>query len=443
MIVRELPIREGPLELFERILAAYDEAYLLQSAEGPKRFSKYSFIGFAPAGKVSLHHGRLRKTGAAQDVAPDAETFDEVLRSLLSAFHPTESHLRFLGGLVGYTTYEYVRGLEKVPDNGDSGFPLLEYGLFLDGITYLHDEGKVVYVSVADDRSDEIAHLPPAKKDSLHVSALRCDTSETRFHKMVDAAKGRIHDGEVFQVVLSKGFEAGFSGNLLEFYKGLLKINPSPYMHYMKFADREVIGTSPEMLVQVEGDTVATYPIAGTRPLGKTAAETEGLKRDLLSDKKELAEHSMLVDLARNDVGRVSEYGSVRVPELMKVERFSHVQHIVSRVEGKLRNGFDCLDAYDAIFPAGTVTGAPKVRAMEIIARLEAAPRGPYAGSVGYFSLNGNLDSAITIRTLAARRGKLRVQAGAGIVADSTPEGEWAETEAKAKALTSVLEGFG
>ena len=257
---------------------------------------------------------------------------------------------------------------------------------------------------------------------------------------MVETAKRYITVGDIFQVVLAKRYDFQLDGDLSIFYEALSEINPSPYMYFLKFGDRRIVGSSPEMLVRVEDRRVETFPIAGTRPHLQDRKENAKLTKELLADPKERAEHTMLVDLARNDVGRVAKYGSVKVPELFAVQQFSHVQHIVSRVVGTLRPEFDSFDAMRAMFPAGTVSGAPKPRAMEIIEELEPVRRGPYAGALGYFSFNGNADFAITIRTLVARGTRCSIQAGAGIVADSDPEKEWYETESKAAGLMKAVE---
>jgi len=261
-----------------------------------------------------------------------------------------------------------------------------------------------------------------------------------RFKVMVETAKKHITVGDIFQVVLSKRYDFELDGDLSIFYQALSEINPSPYMYFLKFGERRIVGSSPEMLVRVENRQVETFPIAGTRPHLQDKKENAKLTKELLADPKERAEHVMLVDLARNDVGRVAKYGSVKVPELLTVQQFSHVQHIVSRVVGTLRKEFDSFDAMRAMFPAGTVSGAPKPRAMEIIEDLEPVRRGPYAGALGYFSFNGNADFAITIRTLVARGKKCSIQSGAGIVADSDPEMEWHETESKAAGLMKAVE---
>jgi anthranilate synthase component 1 len=256
---------------------------------------------------------------------------------------------------------------------------------------------------------------------------------------MIRKAKNYVYDGDVLQVVISKRFEASYSGDFDSFYERLKETNPSPYMYYLDFDDAVIVGSSPEMLVRINKKTIETFPIAGTRPIVADEEKNIRYKKELLADKKEQAEHVMLVDLARNDIGKICEHGSIEIPEYMAVERYSHVQHIVSHVTGIVAEKYDAFDALAAVFPAGTVSGAPKVRAMEIIDELETVRRGPYAGAVGYFSFNGNMDLAITIRTLFANKNKLVVQSGAGIVADSNPKKEWYETENKAKALLVIL----
>jgi anthranilate synthase component 1 len=259
----------------------------------------------------------------------------------------------------------------------------------------------------------------------------------------VEKAKEYIVSGDIFQVVLSKRYDFHIKGDLMAFYRSLRDINPSPYMYFFKAGKRQIVGSSPEMLARIDNRVVETFPIAGTRPCVENPSENRQLAEELLADPKERAEHVMLVDLARNDVGKVAKFGTVHVPEFMKVHRYSHVQHIVSQVVGDLQDGKECYDALRAVFPAGTVSGAPKVRAMEIIEELEPTRRGPYAGSVGYFSYNGNADFAITIRTLFADGDKAYIQAGAGIVADSVPEREWFETDHKAEALMKALKKAG
>jgi anthranilate synthase component I len=318
-------------------------------------------------------------------------------------------------------------------------------GLFDDGLVIDHKQKRAYYYYYEENRLAEIENLlkQPAAHESLTFTEPKVNTSQSRFETAVEKAKAHVKQGDIFQTVLSKRFDFQFEGDLTAFYRALRAINPSPYMYYFKAGKRQIVGSSPEMLARTENRTVETFPIAGTRPAVKDVAENKRFARELLADPKERAEHVMLVDLARNDVGKVAKFGSVRVPEFMQVHRYSHVQHIVSRVVGDLRDDCDCYDALRAVFPAGTVSGAPKVRAMEIIDELEPTRRGPYAGAVGYFSYNGNADFAITIRTLFADGNSAHIQVGAGIVADSSPEREWMETEHKAGALMKALKMAG
>jgi anthranilate synthase component 1 len=304
-----------------------------------------------------------------------------------------------------------------------------------------HVAGQAYYYWYKENRIREIEQLLSRKRknSNLVASNLRVNISQPEFISMVQKAKDYIKAGDIFQVVLSKRFEFEIEGELINFYKALRKINPSPYMYFLSMKDISIVGSSPEMLGRVDGRQVETFPIAGTRPVGRTTTENKRLASSLMNDPKERAEHVMLVDLARNDLGKVSKFGSVKVPKFMTVQKYSHVQHIVSRVTGELRRDRDAIDAFKAIFPAGTVSGAPKKRAMEIIDELEPSRRGPYAGAIGYFSYNGNADFAITIRTLVAKGKQAYIQAGGGIVADSRPRREWAETEHKAKALLRAL----
>ena len=308
-----------------------------------------------------------------------------------------------------------------------------------------HRQKRAFYYYSGENRIDEVETLisKSINSDALDYDQPKVNVTKERFEKSVEKAKEYITSGDIFQVVLSKRYDFRFKGDLVTFYRSLREINPSPYMYFLKAGNRKIIGSSPEMLVRVENRVVETFPIAGTRPCVKDPSENKRLAEELLADPKERAEHVMLVDLARNDVGKIAKFGSVHVPEFMKVHRYSHVQHIVSQVVGDLREDRESYDALRAVFPAGTVSGAPKVRAMEIIEELEPAKRGPYAGAVGYFSYNGNVDFAITIRTLFADKDEAHIQVGAGIVADSVPEREWFETDHKAEALIRALNKAG
>jgi anthranilate synthase component 1 len=318
-------------------------------------------------------------------------------------------------------------------------------GIYNDGIIFDHNNDQVFYYYQEENRMSEIIMLIDESDDfdTLTYTQPKVNVTKDYFEAAVEKAKEYVVSGDIFQVVLSKRYEFCIKGDLLVFYRTLRAINPSPYMYFLKAGDRQILGSSPEMLVRVDRGVVETFPIAGTRPCGADPLENKRLAKELLSDPKERAEHVMLVDLARNDVGRIAKFGSVHVPEFMRVYQYSHVQHIVSRVIGDLDDHCNCYDALRAVFPAGTVSGAPKVRAMEIIEELEPVRRGPYAGAVGYFSYNGNADFAIAIRTLFVESDAAYIQVGAGIVADSIPEREWFETEHKAEALMKALQVSG
>ena len=352
---------------------------------------------------------------------------------------------RFVGGALGYISYDAIRYIEKLPDQkpDDLKFPDVEMGIFEDGVVFDHIQNQAYYYFRSENRLKEIQDLlkePAVEEEPFTYKKPKVNTTKEAFQKAVKKAKQYITAGDIFQVVLSKRFQFQYTGSLLTFYKSLRQINPSPYMFFYKADKRQIVGASPEMLVRVDNRKVVTFPIAGTAPVTANNKENLRLGKELLKDQKERAEHVMLVDLARNDLGRISKYGTVTVPEFMQVHQFSHVQHIVSQVIGDLKDALESFDALKAVFPAGTVSGAPKVRAMEIIEELEPSRRGPYAGAVGYFSCNGNSDFAITIRTLFSEGNRAYIQAGAGIVADSIPEKEWFETDYKAKALMKALE---
>lgn len=370
-----------------------------------------------------------------------------IIQQVLKPKHVRNKEFRFVGGAVGYISYDAVRYFEKLPQNNSDylGFPDVEMGVYDDGFIFDHVRQQAIYYYQEENRLTEVERLlkQPTEDFSLEYAEPKANVSKEKFERAVEKAKEYVTAGDIFQVVLSKRYQFKIKGDLLPFYRSLRMINPSPYMYYYKAGDRQIVGSSPEMLVRVDNRMVETFPIAGTAPIGQTEVESQRLAGALLVDPKERAEHVMLVDLARNDIGRICRFGSVSVPEFMKVHQYSHVQHIVSQVVGELRDDLQCFDALRALFPAGTVSGAPKVRAMEIISELEASCRGPYAGAVGYFSYNGNADFAITIRTLCANGSDAYVQAGAGIVADSVAQREWVETENKAKALMNALQVSG
>ena len=454
---------DTPLSLYLK-LANRSNTYLLESVEGGERFGRYSFIGLAASVRLRAV-GRLVTVTHGDAIVEKSQAADplEFVREYLSRFRVAElpGLPRFCGGLVGYFGYDTVRWIEPRLSGGwlkpdpigcpDMLLLLSEELAVIDNLS-----GKLYLVVYADPARPRAWHDAQARLREL-LGALRLPLSlppERRraevevtsnfgadaFRDAVGRAIKYVHDGDIMQVVLSQRLSRPYSGSPLSLYRALRSVNPSPYMFFFDFGDFQVVGASPEILVRHEHGTVTVRPIAGTRPRGATREKDIALERELLADPKERAEHVMLVDLGRNDVGRVAATGSVRLTETMTVERYSHVMHIVSNVEGKLREGLDSLDVLRAAFPAGTVAGAPKVRAMEIIDELEPEKRGLYAGAVGYLGFNGDMDLAIAIRTALVKAGTMHVQAGAGIVADSVPESEWQETRAKASAVLRAAE---
>jgi len=444
---------ETPISLFRKFGEKEKYAFLLESAEKGEILGRYSFLGYKPSAIWTTKNG--------EDPIP------LIRNSILSKKAPIIGSLPpFTGGVVGYISYDAVRVWEKLPSlsQDDLRLPTSLMMLFPTVLIIDHLKRELTIVHMAEVNGDadsayekgrrEIEEIKEMLKNSNtnspplspmikgSLGELKTSMSEEEFIRAVEKAKVYIQKGDIFQVVLSRRFSLPFEGNPFDVYRILHSINPSPYMFYLKMGDLAMVGSSPEIMVRVHNGIVFQRPIAGTRPRGKTPEEDQELERDLLQDEKEKAEHLMLVDLARNDVGKVCEYGTVKVPHFMVVERYSHVMHIVSYVEGKLREDKDALDALQASLPAGTVSGAPKVRAMEIIEELEPVRRGPYAGVVGYLGFNGNLDTCITIRTAIFYKGKVHIQAGAGIVADSVPERELMEIENKAKALLNALKRY-
>ena len=454
---------DTPLSLYLK-LANRSNTYLLESVEGGERFGRYSFIGLATQVRLRAV-GRLVTVMHGDAIVEQSEIADplEFVRQFLSRYRVAAlpGLPRFCGGLVGYFGYDTVRWIEprlsagwQKPDAIGCPDMLLLVSEELAVIDNL--SGKLYLVVYADPSKPRAWHDAQARLREL-LGALRLPLSlpseprsaetepasnfgDEAFRKAVKRAIRYVHDGDIMQVVLSQRLSCPYSGSPLSLYRALRSINPSPYMFYFDFGEFQVVGASPEILVRRERGAVTVRPIAGTRPRGATRERDLELERELLSDPKEKAEHVMLVDLGRNDVGRVAATGSVQVTEKMTVERYSHVMHIVSNVEGRLRDGLDSVDVLRAAFPAGTVSGAPKVRAMEIIDELEPDKRGLYAGAVGYLGFNGDMDLAIAIRTALVKAGWMHVQAGAGIVADSVPESEWQETRAKAKAVLRAAE---
>jgi len=430
-----------PVSVFASLRSKFPgECFLLESLEGPRKVARYSFIGVEPLSVFKSRDGIVEIDGEPHEV----EDPYEALRAHFRTFGCGASDVvPFSGGIVGYVGYGMVRYFENVPEKRtvdgvapDLYFILPKHLLCIDHLnsrTFLISHGKTAELK------DALACAEPFESAELVVGKGRTDTDEDAYEAMVLDAKERILEGEIFQVVLSRRTDFRIRGDPLGMYQVLRSLNPSPYLFYLDFNQLHLLGSSPEMLVRLEGSRLSTRPLAGTRSRSQDIEEDEKLKIDMLLDEKERAEHLMLVDLHRNDMGRVSRFGSVKVTELMSVEKYSHVQHIVSNIESELRPDCDAFDALRSCFPAGTVTGAPKIRAMEIISELEKAPRGPYGGAVGYFDFTGNMDFAITIRSIVVSGNRASIQAGAGIVADSVPEREFAETEHKLGATLRAL----
>ena len=410
--------------------------------EGTKKTARYSFIGFDPVFSFRSKGNEVRFNGTREK----CEDPYEYLRQEFYDFsaEPVD-FLPFSGGMVGYFSYDIVRFFEQLPElrKDELNLPDAHFIIPSQVVCFDHINRKAYLISHRMERDVEglINGYRDEEHEELTIGRLRTNMKSSAFEAAVEQAKEYIRAGDIFQSVISRRTEATFKGNEFDMYRILRHVNPSPYLFYIDFAESKVFGSSPEMLVRLENNVLTTRPLAGTRPRSKDPEEDEKLKVSMLLDEKERAEHIMLVDLHRNDMGRVSEYGSVKVDELMGCEKYSHVQHIVSNVTSKLRKDRDCFDALRSCFPAGTVSGAPKIRAMEIIEELEMTRRGPYAGAVGYFDFCGNMDFAITIRSIFTKGNKAYLQAGAGIVADSVPENEFIETENKMGAMMSVLGG--
>ncbi len=443
---KKISFTPSPLDIFSKLYKHSENTYLLESIEGPRKLAQYSFIGFNPTATIHVKNGAAVTRNEQTGEEIKEKTCDplQTIKTFVDEYSVPNREFRLIGGAIGYISYDAVRYWEKLPQtaNDPLAFPDVQLGIFNDGIVFDHKQKHAFYYYSGINRFPELEQLlnQPSNCEALSYTQPKVNVTKEYFERAVEKAKEYVASGDIFQVVLSKRYEFQVKGDLTAFYRALRHINPSPYMYFLKAGSRQIVGSSPEMLVRVDNRQVQTFPIAGTRPCKAEQRENRRLAKELLADPKERAEHVMLVDLARNDVGKVSKFGSVRVPEFMKVHRYSHVQHIVSQVVGDLRDELECYDALRAVFPAGTVSGAPKVRAMEIIEELEPSRRGPYAGAVGYFSYNGNADFAITIRTLFADKDKAYIQAGAGIVADSVPEREWFETEHKAGALMKALQ---
>jgi anthranilate synthase component 1 len=464
---------DTPVSAYLKIADESRYSFLLESVEGGEKIARYSFLGLDPFMLFEVS----RKEYSVQSLRAEFQFITKLLSGEnhpLSALKKIFAHFRavaipglprFSGGAVGYFGYETIQLVEDIPTVRDGGVDVPDMMLmFFDSLLVFDNLQRKIFVivnSFLDDKGAQTRSLRPvydravkrlhsvrkilgksvsADLSSVSAKALRYNTSREQFQRKVERCKEYILDGDIFQVVLSQHADREVSLNPFDLYRVLRIINPSPYLYYLKADTLQIIGSSPEMLVRVEGRVIETRPIAGTRPRGTTPEEDERLGLELLADEKERAEHLMLVDLGRNDIGRISDFGTVEVSQFMVIEKYSHVMHIVSNVRGKLRKDVTAIDALYSCFPAGTLTGAPKIRAMEIIAELEATRRGIYGGAIGYVDFSGNLDSCIAIRTIVIKDGVARFQAGAGIVADSVPEKEYQETLDKLAANLNAVQ---
>ena len=460
-----------PVNAYLKIRNSSDFSFLLESVEGEERFARYSFLGQGPSELLTLRDSKVTHTIEGEDNVNEGNGIDQ-LRDILSKYDPVDlpELPPFTGGAVGFISYDAVRYFIKLNGKSDHDSdtdqpPEMQFAFYRTIMAFDHFKHQAILISNVFLDSDELKSMNETVLKEKYDSAvesinsldaiinkqlehkpdpIKHDDYKESFDKKsyieaVIKAKDHIVEGDAFQIVLSRREEIENHPEPFEIYRALRTINPSPYLFYLEMGGQIITGSSPEMLVKVENRKIQVRPIAGTRPRGSTRAEDEALETELRKDEKERAEHAMLVDLGRNDVGKVSKYGTVKVSELMVVEKYSHVMHLVSRVTGELADDKDSLDALTATFPAGTVTGAPKKRAMEIIDELEPVKRGIYAGAVGYLDYKGNLDTCIAIRTISFKDGKATIQAGAGIVYDSIPENEYDECGNKAKVLKEAI----
>ncbi|MDO4168146.1 MAG: anthranilate synthase component I [Eubacteriales bacterium] len=450
-----------PIEVLRILKGVSKHCYMLESVENQEKWGRYTFLGYDPKMEITCTNGKMKirnGTVIEQEVAHPGEKIKEILADYTSP--RVESLPSFTGGLVGYFSYDYIKYSEpklNLDAEDQECFQDVDLMLFDKVIAFDNLKQKIIVIANARvDRLEQeyercigeiqeilelIKHGKPAQIEPGRItSEFRPLFSEQAYCEMVEKAKHYIYEGDIFQVVLSNRLEADYEGSLFNAYRMLRTINPSPYMFYFSSDDIEVAGASPETLVKLEDGVLHTFPLAGTKPRGKTDAEDQELERVLLADEKERAEHNMLVDLGRNDLGKISQYGSVEVEKYMEILRYSHVMHIGSTVKGSIRDDKCSLDAVDAVLPAGTLSGAPKIRAMEIINELENNKRGIYGGAIGYIDFTGNLDTCIAIRTAFKKNGKVFVRSGAGIVADSVPESEYHECINKAKAVMDAVQ---
>lgn len=450
-----------PLMAIRRLKKVSRHVFLLESAEADKKWGRYTFVGFDPTLEFTCQNGVMRIKSGMEIKEGTMHPGDTIRRIIADNRSPViEDMPPFTGGLVGYFSYDYIKYSETTLNlNADDEESFKDVDLMLFDKIVVFDNYRQKLILIVNVKTDDIAtayhkgELELRTMKTLLTQGEMAEDSPLRFKSgyrylfgrdeycsMVEKAKHYIHEGDVFQIVLSNRIEADIEGSLLDTYRALRMTNPSPYMFYFSSDDIEIAGASPETLVKLENGVLHTFPLAGTRPRGNTDEEDLALEKELLADEKELAEHNMLVDLGRNDIGRISKIGSVEVEKYMNIERYSHVMHIGSTVRGIIRDDKDALDAVDSILPAGTLSGAPKLRACELICELENNKRGIYGGAIGYIDFTGNLDTCIAIRLAFAKNGKVFVRSGAGIVADSIQENEYQECINKAKAVMNALD---
>ncbi len=446
-----------PVEVLKTLLHVSDHCYMLESAGDNEAWGRYTFLGYDPKLELTCENGKVRCGGVTVETNHPNDVIRQILNEHKSPRLPGLPS--FTGGLVGYFSYDYLKYAEptlRLDAKDTEGFKDVDLMLFDKVIAFDHYRQKIVLMINIDlTRPEteynrgllELGHMVELIKNGQprkNLSGKLGGEVTPLFQKdeycaMVERAKHHIVEGDIFQIVLSNRLEAPFEGSLLNTYRILRTLNPSPYMFYFSGSDMEVAGASPETLVKLENGVLHTFPLAGTRPRGKTPAEDAELEQDLLADPKELAEHNMLVDLGRNDIGKISKFGTVQVEKYHEIQRYSHVMHIGSTVRGEIRESADALDAIDAILPAGTLSGAPKIKACQLINDLENNKRGIYGGAIGYIDFTGNLDTCIAIRIAYKKNGKVFVRSGAGIVADSVPEREYQECLNKAAAVIKAL----
>lgn len=449
-----------PISLLRKIAARQKRFYLLESVEGGEKWGRYSFLGYNPVMRVSCSEKEVViETEDGKEHIQTEDSF-QVIREILSRYRSPklEDMPPFTGGFVGYFAYAMIAHAEPVLSIKRGEFHDYDLMLFDKVIAYDQLKQKIVVVANVSTKGDIEKNYEEAVKDIEDIVNLihenievpeekpyegvnfTCNVTKEEYAQIVEKTKEYIRDGDIFQAVISRRFVSEYEGSLMNPYRVLRTTNPSPYMVYMNLDDVEIMSTSPETLVRLQDGRLTTFPVAGSRPRGKDEKEDNALVEDLLKDEKELSEHNMLVDLGRNDLGRISKFSSVEVTEYMMIHKYSKIMHICSQVEGDIREDQDALDAVRSVLPAGTLSGAPKIRACEIIDELESEPRGIYGGALGYIDFSGNLDTCIAIRMAVKKNGKVYVQAGGGIVADSKPELEYEESANKAKAVINAIE---